>query len=297
MRRVAPEPRVEPVTEPHGPDGPPPVDEQARARFAEFLASARSRQGKSLDQIGAVTKIAHRHLEALERGAVESLPGGLYRRAIVRDYAACVGLDARAALELLDRTFGDDPALPGLRQLQETLAGGPARGGRETSPALLPLRRAGAGLMALARQAHAFDMVVVAAIGVAGYAAFKWIASARGAEPPVAAATLADVVVKDIRLPPMSRLADASGSSGSDESGPREHELVITTQPEGARVTVDGIGWGVTPLTIRHLPPGDKIVRVTKDGYVAGERRVRMNGTARVRLTLQPREKIAAPPL
>jgi hypothetical protein len=70
--------------------------------------------------------------------------------------------------------------------------------------------------------------------------------------------------------------------------------LVVTSNPDGARVTVDGIGWGVTPLTISHLPPGDKIVRVTKDGYVAGERRVQLSGTepsASVRLTLRRREQ------
>jgi transcriptional regulator with XRE-family HTH domain len=49
-------------------------------------------------------------------------------------------------------------------------------------------------------------------------------------------------------------------------------ELVITSQPEGARVTVDGVGWGVTPLTIRHLPEGTKRFRLTSDGYVAAER-------------------------
>ena len=65
--------------------------------------------------------------------------------------------------------------------------------------------------------------------------------------------------------------------------------LVITSDPAGARVTVDGVGWGVTPLTIRHLPPGDRIVRVTKDGFLAREQRVRVEGSASVRLTLRPR--------
>jgi hypothetical protein len=46
----------------------------------------------------------------------------------------------------------------------------------------------------------------------------------------------------------------------------------IVTEPPGARVTVNGVGRGVTPLTIRHLPPGAKRVRVTKDGYAGVER-------------------------
>jgi hypothetical protein len=66
-------------------------------------------------------------------------------------------------------------------------------------------------------------------------------------------------------------------------------ELVIRTQPEGARVTVNGIGWGVSPVTIRHLEPGDKRVRVTLDGYAAVERSVAVDEGAHeavnVRLT------------
>jgi cytoskeleton protein RodZ len=48
--------------------------------------------------------------------------------------------------------------------------------------------------------------------------------------------------------------------------------LVVTTEPAGARVTVNGIGWGLTPVTIPYLPPGDKRIRVSKEGYTAQER-------------------------
>ena len=48
--------------------------------------------------------------------------------------------------------------------------------------------------------------------------------------------------------------------------------LVVITQPEGARVTINGVGWGMTPLTIGHLPPGAKRVRITKPGYRSEER-------------------------
>jgi hypothetical protein len=43
--------------------------------------------------------------------------------------------------------------------------------------------------------------------------------------------------------------------------------ITVTSAPAGARVTVDGIGWGETPVTIRNLPPGQKVIRVTKEGY------------------------------
>jgi hypothetical protein len=99
--------------------------------------------------------------------------------------------------------------------------------------------------------------------------------------------------------------ATAPGSTASEEStstatsageqpdtAAAESRLVVTSNPAGARVTVDGIGWGVTPITIRHLSPGVKLVRVTKDGYVAQERAVNMGeqGAVAARLTLQARD-------
>jgi PEGA domain len=54
----------------------------------------------------------------------------------------------------------------------------------------------------------------------------------------------------------------------------RPGQLRIVTEPPGARVTVNGVGRGMTPLTIRHLPPGAKRVRVTKDGYSGAERMI-----------------------
>jgi hypothetical protein len=47
--------------------------------------------------------------------------------------------------------------------------------------------------------------------------------------------------------------------------------LFITSDPPGARVTVDGVGWGTTPVSVRHLPAGAKRIRVTKDGYRSEE--------------------------
>lgn len=62
--------------------------------------------------------------------------------------------------------------------------------------------------------------------------------------------------------------------------------LVIETEPPGAQVTVDGIGWGRTPVTIRHLPAGDKRVRVTLSGHTTEERHVRIDNTGRVTLSI-----------
>jgi hypothetical protein len=44
-------------------------------------------------------------------------------------------------------------------------------------------------------------------------------------------------------------------------------QLRVSSTPAGARVTIDGIGWGQTPVTVGHLPFGTKTIRVTRDGY------------------------------
>ena len=50
--------------------------------------------------------------------------------------------------------------------------------------------------------------------------------------------------------------------------------LLVRSTPAGARVFVDGREHGQTPATIRDLARGAHRVRITRDGYVAEERRV-----------------------
>jgi hypothetical protein len=66
--------------------------------------------------------------------------------------------------------------------------------------------------------------------------------------------------------------------------------LVITTEPAGARVTVNGIGWGTTPVSISHLPSGVQRVRVVKDQFKSEERvvTVREGHAGNIAITLKP---------
>lgn len=49
-------------------------------------------------------------------------------------------------------------------------------------------------------------------------------------------------------------------------SGPAA--VVVTSDPEGAEVMLDGEPFGVTPLD-KPIVPGDHVIRVSKDGYIA----------------------------
>jgi hypothetical protein len=67
-----------------------------------------------------------------------------------------------------------------------------------------------------------------------------------------------------------------------------DNALVVTSDPPGARVMVDGIGRGATPVTIRLLTPGEKTVRVIKDGFASEERTIRVtSGKASVHVPLR----------
>ena len=64
---------------------------------------------------------------------------------------------------------------------------------------------------------------------------------------------------------------------------PTPHRLEVTSDPPGARVMVDGIGRGATPITLDNLATGATRIRVIKNGYVSQERDVRI-GAGRVAL-------------
>lgn len=87
-----------------------------------------------------------------------------------------------------------------------------------------------------------------------------------------------------LTLPALRRRAAAPAAKALGDM------LVITTVPAGARVTVNGIGWGTTPLSIPHLPAGAQRVRIVKDQFKSEERLVNVGEErpGRLAVTLKP---------
>jgi cytoskeletal protein RodZ len=68
--------------------------------FGETLRRERELRGISLHEIAEATKISVRFLQALEQERYDILPGGIFPRAFVKQYARYIGLDAeRVAAE------------------------------------------------------------------------------------------------------------------------------------------------------------------------------------------------------
>jgi hypothetical protein len=87
---------------------------------------------------------------------------------------------------------------------------------------------------------------------------------------------------RPVRVPRTAR--PAQGGSSPPAAG--STGLVIITEPPGARVTVNGVGWGSAPLTLGNLAPGTKRVRVSIAGYESEERVVGAD-ISRTRVTLR----------
>jgi len=265
--------------------------ENDSASLGELLRRAREGRGLTLEQIAKETRIPQHHLEALEHDNLTAVPGGFYRRAEVRAFAQAVNLDANFALAQLQRALEWPaareavPATPGTRKPTPSRKGvliaigfavaaavfGLAMGGRE--PALD--RDAEGGSPSNSAQ-NRTPPVRETPPDFAG-------TSQRTQLEPVAVPS-AESALAVTREPAGTRASAATNDDDdlakkteqAEGRASEDTELVVTTQPEGARITVNGIGWGSAPVTIRYLSAGNKRIRVAKEGYVTEERVVRL---------------------
>ena len=61
--------------------------------FGEELRRERQARGLGIEDVCEVTKISAQNVQALEAGEIGRLPGGVFRRGIVRGYLGALGLD------------------------------------------------------------------------------------------------------------------------------------------------------------------------------------------------------------
>jgi cytoskeletal protein RodZ len=264
--------------------------ENDRDGLGQLLRRARERRGLTLEQISNETKIPRRHLEALERDNLAVVPCGFYQRAEVRAYARAVNLDQNLALAQLERVALEPPvavnAVPQARRIPERMLSprrlaivlgvvvvaavlGRATGGREQDLDRDADDHGAADSLQRSRP-PVLDALRDAVIGLPQRAPLDRVA------PPSAPSEGAMAVATE----PTGAGGSAASKTGSGATPSQAEarasadsltELVVTTQPAGARVTVDGIGWGSAPVTIRYLPAGNKRVRVSKEGYATEE--------------------------
>jgi cytoskeletal protein RodZ len=89
------------------------------AAFGEELRRQRDARGVALDVMSAETKVQARYLEALEHGDFHKLPGGVFRRGILRAYLKALGLEEQEWLPRFDASVAENARAHGLSACQD----------------------------------------------------------------------------------------------------------------------------------------------------------------------------------
>lgn len=97
----------------------------------DMLREARHDAGLSVEDVARGLRIRRVHIEAMEEGRLDDLPGRPYALGFVRTYAKYLGLDADAALQRFKAEFGD------LDERPEFVFPAPAPEGRVPGGAIL----------------------------------------------------------------------------------------------------------------------------------------------------------------
>lgn len=151
--------------------------------FGEGLRRERELRGIELRDVAEATKISVRFLQALESDRVDVLPGGLFQRAFVRQYAIYLGLDPERTVAEYLFAFGGQAA--------------PAPAATVAAPPAPPRARIG---------------YVIALAAAAGLAAYLWPRghAAERTAPPASVETAPPAT-----LPPMPSLRVYPPPSGA----------------------------------------------------------------------------------
>jgi cytoskeleton protein RodZ len=263
--------------------------EPAPAAFGAFLREHREARHLTIKQIAEITKIASHHFHALERGDIRRWPGGMYRRAMFRAYAQAIGLDAEETVRTFLEVFSEEPP------------DAASDASRATAQATVQTSDVGRRAASAARIVGAAAALLFMGWYAASYIRGVIRSDRVSTPPPVPAEAKATLELQPALEPVVDTQATLTAtvgtasknvSSPAPAAAPIEGELSVQSDPDGAQVTINGIGWGRTPVTVKYLPFGEKRVRLTKDGYVSAERRIQITAERPVRplrVTLQPR--------
>ncbi len=220
------------AAEPSPPAGPTP---------GEQLRSERERQGLSVGEVARQLKLATRQVEALERDDHASLPGSIFVRGFLRNYARALGLDADA---LVRQAFGESDAPP---------PAGPAAGAtpapapsplQDKSPLNVPVESGAPRRRGAAPWIAAGAVLAVAAVAAVVLLAGRGPATPSSTEVAVGGAGPA-AIVQPAEMPPPA----ASAPEAAPEASPaREAEVALAparSEPEPAAPVDEPVTAGV----------------------------------------------------
>jgi cytoskeletal protein RodZ len=153
----------------------PPAPESAVPSLPERLYAARERKGVDLYRAERDTKIRARYLAALERGDWKELPGAVYTKGFLRNYALYLGIEPEDVLRQWRRERGEI---------------------REAEPIVVPRP------ISAPRQGLTFSPGIIWAalltVGVIAFAVYLGVQLLRFAKPPTLSVTNPSTAVTDV---------------------------------------------------------------------------------------------------
>jgi cytoskeletal protein RodZ len=179
-------------------------------KLGEMLATARSSKGIDLERAARDTKIRSRYLSALEAGDFRSLPGAVYTKGFLRNYAQYLGLDPDVIVNHYRRELG-------------------GRGGERVSIVSRTLRAPRAGLTITPGLLIA-GVLTLAVLAFGAYIAIQFI---RFVQPPVLAVTQPASVESTIDAATTTLIGTTSAGATVTITGP-DGPVTTTASANGA---------------------------------------------------------------
>src|SRR5687768_17067321 len=201
----------------------------------ERLYAARERKGVDLYRAERDTKIRARYLGALERGDYKELPGAVYTKGFLRNYALYLGLDPEDVLRQWRRERGDI---------------------KEAEPIAVPRP------IAAPRQGLAFSPGIIWAalltIGVIAFGAYMAVQLLRFAKPPTLDVTSPATALLDVEEGTTSyvlRGTSIAGASISITTPGKEQPYRINAGPDGTWSAQVDLRRGRNQFTVTATDP------------------------------------------
>jgi cytoskeletal protein RodZ len=238
--------------EARGADRPrPPVEPDGPALPARLLA-ARERKGVDLFRAERDTKIRARYLAALERGEYRELPGAVYTKGFLRNYALYLGLDPEDVIRQWKRERGDAavPAEPVLTVPRPLAA---PRSGFTFSPVVIVAA-----------------LLTVLVLAFAGYIVLQLV---RFAKPPSLAITSPATLVLDVAQDTTSYTLRGTSIAGA---------TITVTSPgvdQPYRVSADADGRWTVDVALRRGANQFDVTAVDPDTGKQAESPIRLRIT------------------
>lgn len=199
------------------------ISAQPAPTLPERLYTARERKGVDLYRAERDTKIRARYLGALERGDYRELPGAVYTKGFLRNYALYLGLDPNEVLDQWRREGGDTKEVTPVLAVPRPIAA--PRQGLTFSPSLV--------------------VFALLTIGVLAFGAYLGVQLLRFAKPPAIAVTNPVTAVVEVDESATKYMLRGTSSAGATVK-------ITTPGRDPYSVTADASGTWTAGVELRR---------------------------------------------